>query len=136
MSISHRIVLSSKVILPLLLGIVAIGLMQFTFAEELEEGTFVTVDEEKFKQPQSKYTYQQLIISGFIEDYSRGSLITFVIISPDESQIEISTYAARNGEIYMPYHITDDSEIGIHQIILIYHDEEIAFTSFEILDNQ
>ena len=136
MSIINRVVLSSKVILPLLLGIVAIGLMQFTFAEGLEERTFVKIDEEKFKQPQSKHSYQQLIISGFIEDYSKGSSITFIIISPDESQIEISTYAARNGEIYMPHHITDDSEIGVHQLILMYHDEEIASTSFEILDNQ
>ncbi len=136
MSINHRRVLDSKVILPILLGIVAIGFMQFTFAEELEDETFVAVDKEKFKQPQSKHSFQQLVISGFIEDYNRGSLITFIIISPDESQIEISTYAARNGEIYVPYHITDDSEIGIHQLILIYHGEEIASASFEILDNQ
>ncbi len=136
MSIIHRIVLSSKVILPILLGIVAIGFMQFSFAEELEDGTFIVVDGEKFKQPQSKHSYQQLIISGFIEDYSRGSLITVVIISPTETQTEISTYAARNGEIYMPYHITNDSEIGVHQLILIYHEEEIDSTSFEILDNQ
>ncbi|KAF6247810.1 hypothetical protein C6990_02615 [Nitrosopumilus sp. b3] len=128
--------MSSKVILPVLLGLVAVGLMQFSFAEELEDETFIAVDEEKFKQPQSKHNYQQLIISGFIEDYSRGSLITVVIISPTETQTEISTYAARNGEIHMPYHITNDSEIGVHQLILIYHEEEIASTSFEILDNQ
>lgn len=136
MSINHTRVLSSNVILPVLLGIIVIGFTQFSFAEELESATFIAVNEEKFEQPQSRHSYQQVIIFGYIEDYSRGSQITFVIIAPNESQIEMTTYAARNGEIYTPIHITDDSQIGVHQLILKYQDEEIASTLFEILENQ
>jgi hypothetical protein len=136
MSMNHRRVLSSNVILPVLFGIIVIGFAQFSFAEELESTTFIAVNEDKFEQPQSRHSYQQVVIFGYIEDYSRGSQITFVIITPDESHIEMTTYAARNGEIYTPIHITDDSQIGIHQLILKYQDEEIASTLFEILENQ
>lgn len=136
MSINHTRALSSNVTLPVLFGIIVIGLAQFSFAEELERTTFIAVNEEKFEQPQSRHSHQQVVIFGYIEDYSRGSQITFVIITPDESQIEMTTYAARNGEIYTPIHITDDSQIGIHQLILKYQDEEIASTLFEILENK
>lgn len=120
----------------MLLGIVVIGITQFAFAEELEKVTFIAVDEEKFEQPQSKYNYQEITIIGYIEDYTRGSQITITIISPDETEEEISTYASKKGDIYTLLHVTDDSQIGIHNIILKYQDAEISSTSFEILENQ
>ncbi len=104
-----------------------------TFAEELEKVTYIAVDEEKFEQPQSQYKYQEITILGYIEDYHRGERVTIVITSPDESQEEINTYATKKGDIYTLLHITSDSQIGIHQVILKYHDTEIASTSFEIL---
>jgi len=64
------------------------------------------------------------VIFGYTEDCSKGDQTTFVMISHDESQAEITTYAARNGEIYTPYNIIDDSQIGIHQLVLKYQDEE------------
>ena len=128
--------MSSKIILIALLAIIAIGFFQISFAEEIERITFIAVSEEKFEQPQSKYTYQEIVIFGYIEDYSRGSQVVLTIISPDESKVEVKTYASKKGVIYIPYHITDDSQIGMQQIILKYHDEEIASTSFEILENK
>ena len=136
MQTNHTIVLSSKVILPILAGILVIGFAQFVFSEEIENSTFIAVNKEKFEQPQSRYSYQEIAIFGYIEDYSRGAQIKFIMISPDESQTEIITYAARNGEIYTPYHITNDSQIGIHKIVLKYHEKEITSTSFEIFKNQ
>ena len=119
-----------------ILGIIVIVFSQISFADEFDRITFIAVSEEKFEQPQSKYSYQEIVIFGYIEDYSRGSQVIVEIVSPDESQTEVKTYASKKGVMYIPYHITDDSQIGTHQIILKYHNEEIASTSFEILENK
>lgn len=128
--------MSSKAILPILFGLLVVGFTQFGFAEEIEEITFIAVDEPEFEQPQSKYSYQEIIIYGHIVDYNRGQPITFVISFPDETQYEINTYATRNGDIYTLFHITNDSQIGVHNILLKINDEVLATTSFEILKNQ
>ena len=128
--------MSSKAIFPILFGILVVGFTQFGFAEEIEEVTFIAVDEPEFEQPQSRYSYQEIVIFGNIVDYNRGQPITFVISFPDESQYEINTYATRDGDIYTLYHITNDSQIGVHDILLIINDELHATTSFEILENQ
>jgi len=120
----------------MLLGILVIGVSQFTFAEELEKEAYIALDVEKFVQPPSRYNYQEITIIGYIPDYSRGERITITIIDPSESEEEISTLASKRGNIYTLLHITQDSQIGVHQVILKFHDEEIAFTSFEILENQ
>jgi len=120
----------------MLVGVLVMGFAQFVFAEEIENPTFIAVNKEKFEQPQSRYSYQEIVIFGHIEDYNRGAQIKFIVISPDESQTEIITYAARNGEIYTPYHITNDSQIGIHKINLKYQEKKITSTSFEIFENQ
>ena len=128
--------MSSKAIFPILFGILAVGFTQFGFAQETEETTFIAVDEPEFEQPQSRYSYQEIVIYGNIVDYNRGQPITFVINFPDESQYEINTYATRDGDIYTLYHITNESQIGVHDILLTINDELYATTSFEILENQ
>lgn len=120
----------------MLLGILVIGVTQHAFAEELEKVTFIAVDEEKFEQPQSKYNYQEITIIGYIEEYARGSQVTITIINPDETEEVISTYASKKGQIYTLLHVTDDSQIGAHNMILKYEGLEIASTSFEILEPQ
>jgi hypothetical protein len=52
--------MQNKVILPVLLGILIIGITQFTFAEEAKV-THIEVDDEKFQQPSSKYNYQEIV---------------------------------------------------------------------------
>ncbi len=126
----------SKVILPILLGVFVIGITQVAFAEETEKVTFIAVDEEEFEQPKSKYNYQEITIIGYIEDYHRGDKVSIFIIYPDESTEELSTMASKKGDIYTLLHITSDSQIGEHKVILNYHGEEIASTTFEILENQ
>jgi hypothetical protein len=125
--------MQNKVILPVLLGILIVGITQFTFAEEVKV-THIEVDDEEFQQPSSKYNYQEIVFFGFIEDYNRGEQVTIKIISPDNSEEEINTYASKKGEIYTILHITNDSQIGVHQVILKYHSIEMASTSFEILE--
>ena len=129
-------VLQNKVILPILVGILVIGITQFSFAEVYQETSYIAVDEEKFEQPQSRYNYQQITILGHIADYSRGANVTILIIDPNGSEEEINTFASKKGDIYTLLHITWDSEVGEHKVILKYKDEEIATTSFEILENQ
>ncbi|MEK6929952.1 MAG: hypothetical protein AABZ42_04715 [Thermoproteota archaeon] len=104
------------------------------FAEELEKVTFIAVDKEQFEQPQSKYNSEHIIISGYVEDYTRGDEIFIVIIHPDQSQNEIQTHATKKGEIYTLFDISNDSQIGVYQVILKYRDMELATTSFEIIE--
>lgn len=126
--------MQNKTTLTILVAILVIGVSQFTFAEEShEKEAYVAVDVEEFDQPQNRYSYQEITIIGYVPDYSRGEKVTITIINPSESEEEISTFASKKGDIYTLLHITHDSQIGMHQVILKYHDEEIASTSFEIL---
>ncbi len=126
----------SKVILPVLLGILIIGITQFAFAEELEKVSFIAVDEEKFEQPQSRYNYHEITIIGYIEDYTRGAKVIITITNPDGTEDELRTIASKKGNLYTLLHITNDSQIGIHQLTLTFHDEVKASTTFEILENK
>jgi len=123
-----------KIILSMLIGILVVGITQFVFAEELEKTTFIAVNKEQFEQPQSKYNSEQITISGYVDEYARGDKIIVMIIHPDQSQDEIQTHATKNGEIYTLLDITNDSQIGVHQVILKYRDMEVATTSFEITE--
>lgn len=125
-----------KIILPMLIGVLVIGITQFAFAEELEKITFIAVNKEQFEQPQSKYDYQEITITGHIENYVRGEMVNVKIIHPDGSQDELQTHATKKGEIYTLFQIKDDSQVGVHTVILKYNDADIASTSFEILENQ
>ncbi|EGG41862.1 Hypothetical protein Nlim_1271 [Candidatus Nitrosarchaeum limnium SFB1] len=104
------------------------------FAEELEKVTFIAVDKEQFEQPHSKYNNEHIIISGYVKDYTRGDEILIEIIYPDQSQNEIHTHATKKGEIYTLFDISNDSQIGVYQVILKYRDVELATTSFEIIE--
>jgi len=126
----------NKTIFSILVGILVIGITQISFAEDYQKTSSIAVDEEKFEQPSSKYNYQQITITGNIVDYSRGQNVTIIIIDPNESEEIISTFASKKGDVYTLLHITEDSQIGTHQVILKYVGEEIASTSFEILENQ
>jgi len=127
--------MQSRIIFSVLLGILVIGISQFAFAENTDKISFITVDEEKFEQPQSKYNDQEIVFLGYVEDYSRGDKVTITIISPDDSQDQINTYASKKGEIHTILHITQDFQIGVHQVSLTYQGAEIASTTFEILEN-
>ena len=127
--------MQNKVVLPMLLGILAVGITQFAFAEE-EKTNFIAIDEEEFKQPQSKHTYQEVTIFGYIEDYTRGAQATIEIINPDNTKEELSIVASKKGDVYTLLHFTVDSQVGVHQITLIFNGEQIASTSLEVLENQ
>ncbi len=133
---TNRKALHNKVVLPILLGILVVGITQFTFAEELEKATYIAVDEKEIEPPKSTYKDLEIIIRGHIEDYNRGFNILITIINPDESEEELVVYATKNGDIFTLFTITKDSQFGTHQVILKYNSTEIASTSFEILDNR
>jgi len=90
----------SKAVFTILLGILAIGVTEVVFAEEIEKNPFITVDEDKFDQPKSKYNYQEITIIGYLESYNRGEPVTITITYPDKSSEEINTYASKKGEIF------------------------------------
>ena len=126
----------SKIIFSILIGVLVIGITQFSFAEESKNASRITVNEETFEQPTSKYDSQEIKISGHIVDYSRGQNVDIIIIHPNESKEILSTFASKKGNIHTLFYITEDSKIGTHQVILEYQGVEIASTSFEILENQ
>lgn len=125
-----------KVLLPVLLGVLVIGFTQFAVAEELEKVAYISINQVEFEQPQSANKYQEIIINGYAENYSRGQIVTISIISPDGVSEEINTFATKKGEIFTVHHITIDSQIGEHQVILEYRGEEIASTTFQIIENK
>jgi len=125
----------SKTILSVLVGILVIGVSQLAFADELEEITYIAIDNEEFQQPKSKYNYQEITIIGHVKDYARGDSITITIVYPDKSEEEINTYASKKGDIYTLIHITNDSQIGVHSLVLNYRGDTTK-TSFEILEVQ
>ena len=118
----------------MLLGVLVIGIAQNAFAEESLE-TYIALDVESFSQPESKYSYQEITIFGHVEEYFRGDSISVTIVYPDETEEIINTYASKEGDIYTILHITHESQIGTHMVFLDY-DAEMAFTTFEILENQ
>lgn len=126
----------NKVILSMVLGVLVIGITQFSFAEVYQETASIVVDVEEFEQPTSKYDYQEITIVGNIPDYSRGQNVTLIIIDPNGSEEEINIFASKKGDIYTLLHITWDSKVGVHEVILKYEDEEVAYASFEILESQ
>ena len=128
--------MNQKLMLPILAGMVIVGISQLVFAEELEKVSYVTVDKEQIEQPQSKYSGEQVIISGFVENYTRGDTVFIGVIYPDGTQDEMQTHATKKGDVYTLVQVTNDSQIGIHKIILKYHDVEIASTILEILEHQ
>ncbi|QLH02723.1 hypothetical protein C5F47_03710 [Nitrosopumilus cobalaminigenes] len=127
--------MQSKVILPMLLGILVVGIAQTAFGQEVEKTPFIAVDEVEFQQPESKYNYQELTIIGFVENYNRGEEIVITITYPDKTIEEINTYASKKGEIYTLLHVTQDSQIGKHLVTLNYYENSLS-TSFDILENQ
>lgn len=128
--------MNKKVLLPILSGIIIVGITQLAFAEELEKASYITVEKEQLKQPQSKYSGEQVTITGFVEEYTRGDTVFIIIIYPDSTQEEMQTHATKKGDIHTMIQVTNDSQIGIHNIILKYHDIEIAATTLEILEHQ
>ena len=128
--------MNQKLMLPILAGMIIVGISQLGFAEELEKVSYITVDKERIEQPQSKYSGEQVTISGFVENYTRGDTVFIGVIYPDGTQDEMQTHATKKGEVYTLVQITNDSQIGIHKIILKYHDVEIASTILEILEHQ
>lgn len=128
--------MNKKLLFPILSGIIIVGISQLAFAEELEKISYITVDKEQVKQPQSKYNGEQVTITGFIEEYARGDTVFIIFIYPDGTQEEIQTHATKKGEIYTIIQVTSDSQIGVHNIILKYRDIEMASTTLEILERQ
>ncbi|MGY5143606.1 MAG: hypothetical protein ACW9XH_03900 [Candidatus Nitrosopumilus sp. bin_32a] len=127
--------MKKKIIFSILVGILAIGITQSSLSEESKETSHIAVDTEEFQQPKSKYDPQQIRIVGHIADYSRGENVNITMIKPNGVQEEINIFATKKGNFQTLIQITEDSQIGIHELILNYHEEDIAFTLFKILEN-
>ncbi|NJK78140.1 MAG: hypothetical protein HC944_04990 [Nanoarchaeota archaeon] len=126
--------MNNKIILPALLGIIIIGITQYTFAEELETMSFIMIDVEQIEQPSSRYNSEQVTIFGFVENYTRGLEVGITLTHPDGSIEELNTYATKDGEIYMIIQVNGESQIGGHQLTLKYDGAELASTTFEVLE--
>lgn len=127
--------LKKKIIISVLVGIFIVGLTQTSISEESTETSRISIDVEEFRQPTSKYDFQQIRIVGHIADYSRGENVSIVMIKPNDAQEEINTMASKKGNFQTLIQITQDSQIGIHELILNYQGEERAFTLFNVLEN-
>lgn len=75
----------------MMLGI--IGLSSNVFAEEEEE--FIMTDIDKVVKPQSVSEYEEITILSHVNDYSRGNNVFLLIVNPDGTIEELSTYASK-----------------------------------------
>ena len=129
--------LKKKILFSILVGILIIGLTQASLSEESKETSRISVDadDEEFQQPTSKYDPKQIRIVGHIADYSRGENVSIIMVKPNGAEEEINTYASKKGNFQTFIEITHESQIGTHELILVYHGEERAFTLFNVLEN-
>lgn len=128
--------MQNKTIVFLLLGITIVGFIGLSpnvFAED-EEDEFITTDVDKVVKPQSVSKYEEITILGHVNDYSRGNNVFLIIVNPDGTQEELSTYASKKGDIYTLLHLTEKSQVGIYEIILMYDEIERASTNFEVTE--
>lgn len=126
--------MNTKIILPVLLGIIAISITQFTFAEEGE--SFIMADTEQIEQPNSRYNSEQITLFGYVNNYTRGLEVGITLTHPNGVVEELNTYATKDGEIYMIIQVNGESQIGVHQITLKYEGVELASTTFEVLEKK
>ena len=91
---------------------------------------------ENLSNPNQNTTIKKLQFFGYVEEYNRGDQVTIIIVYPDKSQEEMGVFASKKGDIYTLLHVTHDSQVGMHQIILQYGGANIATTTFQILENQ
>lgn len=133
----QSIVLKKKILFSILAGVIVIGLSQASLSEESKGTSRISVDadDEEFQQPTSKYDPHQIRITGLISDYSRGENVSIIMVKPNGAEEEINTFASKKGNFQTFIEITHESQIGIHELILVYHGEERAFTLFNILEN-
>ena len=127
--------MKKKIAFSILAGVLVIGLTQISISEETKENSRIYVDLEEFQQPTSKYDPQQIKIFGHVADYSRGDNVQIIIREPNGGEEEINTFASKKGNFQTLTKITYESQVGIHELILIYQGEERAFTLFKILEN-
>jgi len=128
--------MNSKIILPVLLGIITVSITQFTFADELETFSFIMADTEQVEQPKSRYNSEQVTLYGYVDNYTRGLEVGIILTHPDGEIEELNTYATKDGEIYMIIQIDGESQIGVHQVSLYYEGAELASTTFEVLEKK
>jgi hypothetical protein len=128
---------NSKIILPVLFGLVLLGISGLTnnvFGEIEEDEEFITADFDEIIKPQSVSKYQEITLIGHVNGYSRGDNISLLIINPDGTEEEMSTYASKKGNVYTLLHMTEKSQIGVYEIIMIYDDIERASTTFKMIE--
>ncbi len=88
-----------------------------------------------FKVPRSTYHPQEIKITGQVADYLKGNLVYIIIISPDDIEEELKIHATNRGDFYTMLYMTETSQVDTRQVIIQYHDSEIASTSFVVTYN-
>lgn len=105
------------------------------FADEIKEDEeFIMLDLEKAERPEISSKYQEIVVIGYVDNYTRGDNIELLVITPDGTEDKISSYATKKGEVYTLLHFTKESQIGIYKISLIYNNIERASTNFEMIE--
>ncbi len=95
-----------------MVGVLVIGITQFSFAEDSKTTSHITVDMGMLEQPTSKYDSQKITITGSMGDYIRGKNITIVIVNSYEEETEINSLSSKKGKIHAFFEITENSHVG------------------------
>ncbi len=99
------------------------------------EDNYVELSIDEFPIPRSTYHPQEITITGHVADYLKGNSVFIIIISPDDTEEKLKIHATNKGDFSTILYVTGASQLGTHQVIVQYHDSEIASTSFLVTYN-
>lgn len=78
-------------------------------------------------------TTSDVILSGDLTDYKRGTPLIMILVHPDGTEQEFAT-SMSSGRYGFSFTITEDSMPGVYDIILLHDEQNIGTTSFTVLD--
>lgn len=120
----------------LFVGLISLDLNIHDVLAETKENEFLKLNLASGIKPQSIGQYLEIVAVGHINNYTRGTVVSILVVNPDQTYENLSTYATRDGDVYALIHFTEKSQVGIYKTILMYENSEIASAIFELIDKQ
>jgi hypothetical protein len=80
----------------------------------------------------SKYSPAEAIVSGHVNSYERGVVLTLTIVKPDGSSVEQGILVTKDGNFRAPLQIYNSWPAGNYQLLASYGSQDLGSVSFLI----
>jgi len=80
----------------------------------------------------SKYSPVEAIVSGHVNSYERGVVLTLKIVKPDKSSVEHGIVVTKDGNFRLPLKLDSNWPAGNYQILAKYGSQDLGSVSFLI----